>query len=181
MDSSAPTGLMVAAIVIAASVGYGLWRRQHAGRLRPAPSSPARQTAAMAAPEGGTEPNRPRLPDRSVPDGAAVKKTDPALLASLGVAAGAPVTLLQFSSAFCVPCRATRRVLADVAALLEGVHHVEVDAESHLDAVRALGIWRTPTVLVVDATGRIVQRATGVPVKAQVIAALGPLLPDAPG
>ncbi|MCW6010967.1 thioredoxin family protein [Micromonospora sp. CPCC 205371] len=100
-------------------------------------------------------------------------------LAELGVEAGTPATLLQFSSAFCAPCRAVRRVCADVAQTLDGVRHIEVDAESHLEAVRELGIWRTPTVLVVDRTGRIVQRASGVPAKGQVIAALAPLLEPA--
>jgi thiol-disulfide isomerase/thioredoxin len=102
----------------------------------------------------------------------------PAELSDLGVRGG-QVTLLQFSSAFCAPCRATRRVLADVAATLPGVAHVEVDAESHLEAVRALDIWRTPTVLVVDGTGRVVHRATGAPSKAQVVATLAPLLASA--
>jgi thiol-disulfide isomerase/thioredoxin len=99
-------------------------------------------------------------------------------LVALGVEPGG-VTLLQFSSAFCAPCRATRRVLADVAEGVEGVRHLEVDAESHLDAVRALGIWKTPTTLVVDAEGRIIQRAAGVPAKAQVYAAVAPLLEGA--
>jgi thiol-disulfide isomerase/thioredoxin len=106
-----------------------------------------------------------------------------ATLTALGVERGA-VTLLQFSSAFCAPCRATRRVLADVAARVAGVRHVEVDADRHLDAVRVLGVWRTPTTLVVDGAGRIVQRAAGVPVKAQVYAAVAPLLdgdPDVAG
>jgi thiol-disulfide isomerase/thioredoxin len=98
-------------------------------------------------------------------------------LAELGVRPGVPVTLLQFSSAFCAPCRTTRVVCADVAARFEGVRHVEVDAEEHLDAVRRLDIWRTPTVLVVDATGAIVYRAAGTPARAQVIAAIAPLLP----
>jgi thiol-disulfide isomerase/thioredoxin len=99
-------------------------------------------------------------------------------LSSLGVRGG-QVTLLQFSSAFCAPCRATRRVLADVAATLPGVAHVEVDAESHLDEVRALDIWRTPTVLVVDGSGRVVHRASGAPSKAQVLATVAPLLAGA--
>ena len=98
-------------------------------------------------------------------------------LAGLGVRAGTPVTLLQFSSAFCAPCRATRRICTEVAQQFQGVEHVEVDAESHLDDVRRLDIWRTPTVLVVDGTGRIVHRATGTPSKAQVIAAIAALLP----
>jgi thiol-disulfide isomerase/thioredoxin len=81
-------------------------------------------------------------------------------------------TLLQFSSAFCAPCRATRRVLADVAGAVPGVEHVEVDAEHHLELVRALGVVRTPTTLVLDAAGREVTRATGAPRASQVLAAL---------
>jgi thiol-disulfide isomerase/thioredoxin len=81
-------------------------------------------------------------------------------------------TLLQFSSAFCAPCRVTRRVLADVAGAVPGVEHVEVDAEQHLELVRTLGVLRTPTTLVLDARGREVARATGAPRAAQVLAAL---------
>jgi hypothetical protein len=104
------------------------------------------------------------------------RAAETALLTTLGVEPGTPATLLQFSSAFCAPCRATRRVLADTARTVDGVRHVEVDAESHLDAVRALDVWKTPTTLIVDADGRVVHRATGVPVKSQVIAAVAPLL-----
>jgi thiol-disulfide isomerase/thioredoxin len=85
---------------------------------------------------------------------------------------GQRATLLQFSSAFCTPCRATRRVLADVARSVPGVAHVEIDAEHHLDLVRALGVVRTPTTLVLDAGGHEVTRATGAPRPAQVLAAL---------
>ncbi|GAQ62850.1 thioredoxin [Streptomyces scabiei] len=93
--------------------------------------------------------------------------------AELGEGLGERATLVQFSSAFCAPCRATRRVLAEVAALVPGVAHVEIDAEEHLDLVRRLDILKTPTVLVLDADGRIVRRASGQPRKADVIAALG--------
>ncbi|GAA0567573.1 hypothetical protein GCM10010172_59580 [Paractinoplanes ferrugineus] len=110
--------------------------------------------------------------------GGAGERLERGLLERLGVGP-APVTLLQFSSAFCAPCRAVRRVSGEVAALLPGVQHVEVDAESHLDEVRALDIWRTPTLLIVDAAGTVVKRATGVPSKPQLIAAVAGLLPDA--
>ncbi|GAB2590852.1 hypothetical protein Aab01nite_39830 [Paractinoplanes abujensis] len=106
---------------------------------------------------------------------AAGQRLDDALLRELGVGE-ARATLLQFSSAFCAPCRAVRRVSEEVAALIPGVRHVEVDAESHLEAVRALGIWRTPTLLVLDGEGRVAKRATGVPAKPQLIAALGEVL-----
>lgn len=89
------------------------------------------------------------------------------------VTLGDRATLLQFSSAFCAPCRATRRTLADVAGLVPGVEHVEIDAEHHLELVRTIGILRTPTTLVLDSAGREVTRATGAPRKEQVLAALG--------
>ncbi|MEE1755343.1 thioredoxin family protein [Streptomyces sp. SP18CS02] len=93
--------------------------------------------------------------------------------ADLGAELGERATLVQFSSAFCQPCRATRRTLAEVARMVDGVAHVEIDAEDRLGLVRALDIVRTPTVLVLDGTGRIVRRAAGQPRKADVIVALG--------
>ncbi|GGX95741.1 TlpA family protein disulfide reductase [Streptomyces fructofermentans] len=93
--------------------------------------------------------------------------------AELGEELGERATLVQFSSAFCAPCRATRTVLGEVAGMVPGVRHVEIDAEDHLDLVRALDILKTPTVLVLDADGRVVRRATGQPRRADVIAALG--------
>jgi thiol-disulfide isomerase/thioredoxin len=93
--------------------------------------------------------------------------------AELGEDLGERATLVQFSSAFCAPCRATRRVLGEVADMVPGVTHVEIDAEKNLDLVRELDILKTPTVLVLDAGGRVVRRATGQPRKADVIAAIG--------
>jgi len=96
------------------------------------------------------------------------------LLAAAGVTVplGERATLLQFSSAFCAPCRATRRVLGEVTDLVPGVTHVEVDAEHHLELVRALRVLRTPTTLILDPAGREVSRAAGLPVRDQVLAAL---------
>ncbi|SNT44021.1 TlpA family protein disulfide reductase [Actinacidiphila glaucinigra] len=91
----------------------------------------------------------------------------------IGAELGERATLLQFSTTFCAPCRATRRTLGEVAGMVDGVRHVEIDAEAHLDLVRRLGIVRTPTVLVLDARGTVVRRASGQPRKADVIAALG--------
>ncbi|MFG1926793.1 TlpA family protein disulfide reductase [Cryptosporangium sp. NPDC048952] len=95
----------------------------------------------------------------------------------LGIDPGdAVVTLVQFSSAFCAPCRATRRILTDVSGQLPEVHHVEIDAESHLDAVRKLDVRSTPTTLLVDRTGAITGRAVGQPRRDDVLAAIGPYL-----
>ncbi len=91
---------------------------------------------------------------------------------TLGVGLGERATLVQFSSAFCAPCRTTRAVLARVEERVEGVVHVDVDAESHLAAVRELGIASTPTTLVLDPAGRELARATGVPRLAEVVALL---------
>lgn len=89
-----------------------------------------------------------------------------------GAARGSRATLVQFSSAFCAPCRTTRVVLADVATKEAGVNHVEIDAEQHLELVRSLHVRRTPTTLVLDAAGHEVLRAAGAPRREQVLAAL---------
>ncbi|MFL6106880.1 MAG: TlpA family protein disulfide reductase [Marmoricola sp.] len=85
---------------------------------------------------------------------------------------GERATFVQFSSAFCAPCRATRRILTDIAAAEDGIAHVEVDAEQHLDLVRRTGITRTPTTLVLDAAGVEVTRAVGAPTRDQVARAV---------
>ena len=120
---------------------------------------------------------------RTVAVPATVQPASPELaaLTGLGFVPGeADVTFVQFSSAFCQPCRATRAILSDVAATIDGVRHLEVDAESQLDAVRTLGIMRTPTTLVLDRTGAVVQRASGQPRKADVIASVGRLVLSTP-
>jgi thiol-disulfide isomerase/thioredoxin len=83
--------------------------------------------------------------------------------ADLGQALGSRATLVQFSTVVCAPCRVTRRVLADIADIIPGVRHVELDAEQRVDLTRRLGILRAPTVLVLDRSGREVARTTGVP------------------
>jgi thiol-disulfide isomerase/thioredoxin len=90
----------------------------------------------------------------------------------LGHELGERATLLHFSSAFCAPCRTVRTLLGDVADRADGVAVVEIDAESHLELVRRLDVMRTPTVLVLDARGAIVRRASGLPRRDQVLAAL---------
>jgi thiol-disulfide isomerase/thioredoxin len=95
----------------------------------------------------------------------------------LGAELGERATLVQFSTAFCQPCRATRRILTEVSDLVPGVRHVEIDAESRLDLVRRLDIMRTPTVLVLDSSGNIVKKAAGLPRKADVLVALAEAVP----
>ena len=98
--------------------------------------------------------------------------------ADLGRSLGRQATLVQFSTAFCAPCRPTRQILAQVADMVDGVTHVEIDAAARLDLVRRLRINSTPTVLVLSPDGAIVKRAVGLPRKADVIAALGSAIPE---
>jgi thiol-disulfide isomerase/thioredoxin len=72
---------------------------------------------------------------------------------------GSNATMVQFSSAFCQPCRATRRILEEVTVMVPGVSHVEIDAEENLDLVRALDVRRTPTVLFLGPAGDVQQRS----------------------
>ncbi|HJQ06459.1 MAG TPA: thioredoxin family protein [Nocardioides sp.] len=85
---------------------------------------------------------------------------------------GERATFVQFSSAFCAPCRTTRALLADIAEREDGVAHLEIDAEKHLDLVRALDVRRTPTTLVLDADGLELTRAAGAPRRDQVLSVL---------
>ena len=102
--------------------------------------------------------------------------------ADLGGPLGPRATLVQFSTPFCAPCRPTRQILGQVAGMVDGVTHVDVDAAERLDLARRLRINSTPTVLVLDQDGAIIKRAAGLPRKADVIAALGSVIESpAPG
>lgn len=90
----------------------------------------------------------------------------------LGAELGSRATLVQFSSAFCSPCRATRTLLRDVTSRMDDVTHVDIDAESHLELVRRLGVVRTPTVVVLDRRGTVVRHASGLPRREQIDAVL---------
>ncbi len=163
------TGTWVLVVAVVGALAFGLFRAFTDGRFRGThrvhglSSEPVGPSVAEPVEEPIDKPVR-----ESVLDGTP-------WAADLGERA----TLLQFSSAFCAPCRATRRILDDVSSTLPGVVHLEVDAEHHLDVVRRLGIMRTPTTLVLDEHGHEVTRATGAPTKQQVMAALGQAVPDA--
>ena len=139
------TGIIVLVVVLAVTAAFGMIWQKRNGRMRAARSPVGRGEAK----------------------GAALTE------AEIGTPLGGRATLVQFSSAFCAPCRATRVILADVASKVDGVTHVEIDAESHLDLVNRLDIRRPPTLLVLGPDGRISRRASGLPRKADVLAALG--------
>jgi thiol-disulfide isomerase/thioredoxin len=82
----------------------------------------------------------------------------------LGVRPGeADLTVVQFSTAFCAPCRTTRARLQQLQATRPGLGYVHVDAESHLDEVRELDVRRTPTLFYLDREGRLIGRSSGAP------------------
>lgn len=152
--------MIVSVAVLAGASAFGVIWKTRSGRLRPGPARAA---------DGG----------RSGPAAGRTLGAGQVLTAGeLGHPLGRCATLVQFSTAFCAPCRATRVILADVAGLVDGVAHVEIDAESRLDLVRRLDIRRTPTVLVLGADGRVARRASGQPRKADVLAALGEAMPS---
>ena len=161
------TGLVILIIALVAATAFGLWRRATDGRMRRIDHATAPIPAADDDPEVDVE-----VASRAEPRFTA---------ATLGAGLGTAATLVQFSTAFCQPCRATRRILDEVSTMVEGVVHVEIDAESHLDLVREHDIRRTPTVLVLDRAGVVRRRAAGLPRKADVIAALGEVIGPAKG
>jgi thiol-disulfide isomerase/thioredoxin len=142
-------GLIALAAALLVATVLGVTLRTRAGRFRPA---------------GTRAPGTPAKAPGALTE------------ADLGASLGRQATLVQFSTAFCAPCRPTRQILAQVADMVEGVTHVEIDAAARLDLVQRLRINSTPTILVLDRDGAIVKRATGLPRKADVIAALGPVV-----
>lgn len=106
--------------------------------------------------------------------GKIVVKSDKGLItpAMIGADLGSRATLLQFSSAFCGPCRATRLLIEDVTADMADVAHVELDAEANLELVRQLDIRSTPTTLFINGAGHEVGRAVGAPKRDQVLKAI---------
>ena len=151
MYSLTTTGLFTIVLVLLAASAFGLWRKRTDGVMR------TREPEPVGAAGGADALSAPEL----------------------GGPLGARATLVQFSSAFCAPCRTTRVVLAKVAEDVDGVAHYDLDAESHLELVRTLGIMRTPTTIVLDALGRETARAGGVPRREQVLAAVSAATPAA--
>jgi thiol-disulfide isomerase/thioredoxin len=162
MDRAAPVlsmgvtgGLIALAAALLVATVLGVTLRRRAGRFRPgSPGTAATPGRAHGRAEPGTLTE-----------------------ADLGRSLGRQATLVQFSTAFCAPCRPTRQILAQVADMVDGVTHVEIDAAARLDLARRLRISSTPTILVLDPDGAIVKRAVGLPRKADVIAALGSVIP----
>jgi thiol-disulfide isomerase/thioredoxin len=96
-------------------------------------------------------------------------------LPGLELARGA--TLVQFSTEYCATCPATRRQLSHLASERDGVTHLDIDLTHRPELAKRLRILQTPTVFVLDATGRLVTRFGGAPRRADLVAAIDPLVP----
>ena len=105
---------------------------------------------------------------RKFADGKIRTPAQQAVNTKFGETLGTQATLVQFSSAFCQPCRATRLLLKDVATTTPGVRHIEIDAEMHLDLVREMGVTRTPTTFVLDSNGTVIGKSVGLPKRQDV-------------
>ncbi|OLR90864.1 TlpA family protein disulfide reductase [Actinokineospora bangkokensis] len=89
----------------------------------------------------------------------------------------AAVTLVQLSTTFCAPCRQARVLLADLAGRTGGLAHTDLDLTSQPRLAERLSVLRTPTTLAVDSRGVELLRVSGVPKRAELLAALAPHLP----
>jgi thiol-disulfide isomerase/thioredoxin len=174
-------GVIAMACALALATAFGLYWKARDGRIVSqagrGPAKPEMNGAIAPALATAGQTEWTRLSSSEDPETHGQSRDDLGKYGlsreDLGTPLGTRATLVQFSSAFCAPCRATRRILADVSCLVDGVTHVEIDAESRLDLVRRLDVKRTPTTFVLGPDGRVTHRASGQPRKADVIAALG--------
>lgn len=128
------TGSVVLALALVATVAAAWWQRTRDGAVRS--RSPEEELVAAES----------------------------AAFERLGVRPGdADLTVVQFSTAFCGPCRSTKARLAQLQTHRPGLAVVQVDAESHLEEVRALDVRRTPTLFYLDRSGAVVGRSSGAP------------------
>ncbi len=97
-------------------------------------------------------------------------------LADLGIPLpGERAAIVQFSGEFCGSCGPARTMVERVLLDSPEVGHVEVDVADHINAVRALDIRRTPTLIIVDRQGVPVHRVSGMPREEQLREAVAEL------
>ena len=82
---------------------------------------------------------------------------------------GKSATLLQFSTAFCTPCKATAQIISHLVEGMDDVVYIQVASEENLKLVEKFDIKTTPTVLFFNRDGIEVGRAAGIPTKEQVM------------
>lgn len=137
------TLLLLAAIAVVLVIGVTL--RARAGRVRPA-TGPGTASGTGAADSPSADLRR--------------------LLLEAGVSRSGP-TILHFSATWCGPCAAVRRVVAQTIPTLadEGltVLDLELDIDENPSLATALKVLSLPTTFLVDASGAVEHRISGVP------------------
>ncbi|WFR68460.1 thioredoxin family protein [Curtobacterium flaccumfaciens] len=81
-----------------------------------------------------------------------------------------------WTSAFCAPCSAARRVAAQASELVPGLRVVDRDVANHPEQAEGLGIRSTPTIIVRRDDGAEVFRSPGVPTRDQLLLAIAKAL-----
>lgn len=95
--------------------------------------------------------------------------------ADLGRALGARATFVQFSAQTCASCPQVHRILSSLSETEPGVVHVNLPAQDHMDLVRRFSVFRTPTVLLLNAHGAVHSRTSGPLARDRALAALAAL------
>lgn len=93
-----------------------------------------------------------------------------------GVPLGERATLLQFSTEVCSPCRATAKVLGELADRTESVEHIDLDVTHRPELAARYRVLQTPTTLILDGDGAIRARIGGAVRRDLVIAELARVL-----
>lgn len=134
--------LVVVALVVVGCILTGVWWQRRDGRLEP-------DTNRRVTSEPSLHPNE---------------------LRALGLDPERPAAAVLFGAPSCRPCRNVREVLSDVAAHRPHFGWVSVDAGEHLDLTRRHRVLRVPTLFVIDRSGAIVARTSGVPHRDDLLA-----------
>lgn len=97
---------------------------------------------------------------------------------------GSRVTLLQFSTEVCTPCKTTHALLSDLANELDdgtgAVIHVDIDVTSRPELANKFNLLQSPTTFILDGNGVLQARIGGAPkindVRAEFDRMLNPVL-----
>lgn len=76
---------------------------------------------------------------------------------------GKKATLVQFSTEYCGQCPGVKRTLSQMAYRTGGLEFAEVDITERLDLAAHFSISQTPTVFLLNQSGRVVYRVGGIP------------------
>ncbi len=151
--------LVVAVVIAVAGLVGWWWRRRDHGRLRSARGGVGGARGDVVGARGGS--------------GGALGRLDPGEQRAVGLdPEGSGLRGLLLGSPACGPCHTAETVLDEVAVERDGFGFRVVDAAEHLGIASRLGVRRVPTLLLVDARGRVVARADGVPAPREVLTVL---------